>query len=52
MSDQEGNLIFYTSGCYVVNAAHEIMENGDSINPGNVQQYICPSGHSPNGGGL
>jgi len=51
MSDAEGNLIFYTSGCYVVNAAHEIMENGDSINPGIVQQHACPFGDSPNLGG-
>jgi len=48
MSDSEGNLIFYTSGCYVVNASHEIMQNGDSINPGIIQQYYCTSGFSPN----
>ncbi len=51
MSDSAGNLIFYTSGCYVVNAAHEIMQNGDSINPGIIQHYYCPSGNSPNLGG-
>lgn len=47
MSDSNGSLIFYTSGCYVVNAQHEIMENGDSINPGYIQQYYCPHGNSP-----
>jgi hypothetical protein len=51
MSDSDGKLIFYTSGCYVVNAAHEIMENGDSINPGQIQQYDCPYGSSNNPGG-
>jgi len=51
MSDAEGNLIFYTSGCYVVNAAHKIMENGDTINPGHIQQYVCPFGSSNNVGG-
>ncbi len=51
MSDSQGKLIFYTSGCYVVDAAHEIMENGDSINPGVIEQYYCPYGYSPNPGG-
>lgn len=51
MSDADGNLIFYTSGCYVVNAAHEVMENGDSINPGFIQQNICQDGNSNNLGG-
>lgn len=51
MSDAEGNLIFYTNGCYVVNAMHEKMENGDSINPGINQQYCCPYGGSCNFGG-
>ncbi|HAD13340.1 MAG TPA: hypothetical protein DCF33_12995, partial [Saprospirales bacterium] len=48
MSDAEGNLIFYTGGCYVVNAMHEKMENGDSINPGINQQLCCPFGGSCN----
>lgn len=47
MSDASGNIIFYTSGCYVVNAQHKIMLNGDSINPGYIQQYYCPFGNSP-----
>lgn len=51
MSDAQGKLIFYTSGCYVVNAAHEIMQNGDTINPGYIQQYDCPFGNSNNLGG-
>lgn len=51
MSDAEGNLIFYTGGCYVVNAMHEKMENGDSINPGINQQFCCPFGGSCNFGG-
>jgi hypothetical protein len=51
MSDAEGNLIFYTNGCYVVNAIHEKMMNGDSINPGIQQQFCCPFGGSCNFGG-
>ena len=34
MSDSEGNLIFYSNGCQVANANHEIMMGGDSINVG------------------
>ncbi len=48
MSDTSGNLLFYTSGCYVVNADHKIMDNGDSINTGIILQYYCPDGNSPN----
>ena len=32
ISDQDGNLLFYTNGCAIANSEHEIMENGDSIN--------------------
>lgn len=47
MSDEPGNLLFYSNGCYIVNAKHEIMENGDSINPGLIEDIYCPSGGSP-----
>jgi hypothetical protein len=47
MSDATGKLLFYSNGCYIVNAAHQIMENGDSINPGWMQQYYCSEGGSP-----
>lgn len=46
MNDINGNLLFYSNGCYIVNAAHEIMENGDSINPGWMEQFYCPYGGS------
>lgn len=32
ISDQNGNLLFYTNGCAVANAHQQIMPNGDSIN--------------------
>jgi len=47
MCDPDGNLLFYSNGCYIVNAKGEIMENGDSINPGFIQSIFCPSGGSP-----
>ncbi|GIV30656.1 MAG: hypothetical protein KatS3mg029_0007 [Saprospiraceae bacterium] len=36
ISDSTGNLLFYTNGIVVVNAQHQVMENGDSLNPGEV----------------
>ena len=41
MSDADGNLIFYTNGCKIFNADHELMENGDDINPGEVHDDQC-----------
>ena len=42
MSNEDGNLLFYTNGCQIANRNHEIMMNGDSINPGEVHDFICP----------
>ncbi len=42
--DNEGNLLFYTNGCYIVNRKHEIMVNGDTINPGYIQSSFCAAG--------
>jgi hypothetical protein len=32
ISDTAGNLLFYTNGCYIADATHDMMENGDQIN--------------------
>ena len=32
--DSSGNLLFYTNGAWIANYTHEMMENGDSLNPG------------------
>ena len=37
ISDKNGNLFAYTNGCHIVNKNHEIMDNGDTINPGLYQ---------------
>jgi len=35
-SDSLGNLLFYTNGIRIFNKEHQLMENGDAINPGPV----------------
>lgn len=32
--DENGNLLFYTNGCFIANASHQIMQNGNGLNPG------------------
>ena len=32
--DKDGNLLFYTNGCHVADANHEIMPNGSGLNDG------------------
>ena len=34
ISDKNGKLVAYTNGCHIVNKMDEIMDNGDTINPG------------------
>ncbi len=40
--DENGNLLFYTNGCYIADASHQIMENGDGLNPGSIFENQCP----------
>lgn len=42
ISDIDGNLLFYSNGCRVYNAKHEIMPNGDVLGgPGEVFECCC-----------
>ena len=34
VSNNKGELLFYTNGCQVLQADHQLMENGDSLNFG------------------
>ncbi len=45
MSDSVGNLIFYTNGIKINNAQKQLMENGDSLNPGQVADDFRNSGY-------
>lgn len=45
MSDKEGNLIFYSNGCEVVNRDHQVMPNGDGISPGPTHDGYCDHGY-------
>jgi len=39
--DKNGNLLFYTNGCHVVDSNHEIMPNGSDLNNGIwVQEFM------------
>ncbi len=41
ISNKLGELIFYSNGCHLVNQDHEIMTNGNVINPGQVHTNYC-----------
>lgn len=41
MSDEHGNLLFYTNGCKILNKQHALMENGDNINSGSTHDLYC-----------
>lgn len=41
ISDDKGDLLFYSNGCEVFNAKHQIMPNGDAINFGVGYDATC-----------
>lgn len=46
ISDADGNLLFYTNGCFIADANHERMPNGDKLNPGRVYDIQCKEDES------
>lgn len=43
----DGELLFYSGGCYIINSQNEIMENADSINSGYAYIDFCNDGDLP-----
>ncbi len=42
ISDEQGQLAFYTNGCSVANAAGDTLLNGAGLNPGEIAEMSCP----------
>ncbi|MFT4760698.1 MAG: hypothetical protein ACI9XO_003748 [Paraglaciecola sp.] len=45
ISDNNGDLLFYTNGCAIANKNHEIMPNSEGLNPGAVSNSNCEYGY-------
>lgn len=45
ISDGSGQLQFYTNGCKINNRDHQLMENGDGLNPGIFHNNQCVWGY-------
>ncbi len=43
--DSTGSLELYTNGIYLANFEHEMIENGDSLNPGQIADEWAPHGY-------
>jgi hypothetical protein len=41
ISDKNGNLVAYTDGCRIMSQTHQLMVNGDTLNPGEVFEEFC-----------
>ena len=46
ISDNNGDLLFYTNGCAIANKNHEIMLNSEGLNPGQISNSNCEYGYS------
>ncbi|MBK8565497.1 MAG: T9SS type A sorting domain-containing protein [Saprospiraceae bacterium] len=51
-SDKQGKLLFYSNGCYIKNRNHEIMPNGNHLNPSVIYDLYCPDNGYIISGGL
>ena len=44
ISDEQGNLLMYTNGCWIADATGDTMQNGGNINPGSHANSYCTVG--------
>ncbi|MBK8968215.1 MAG: T9SS type A sorting domain-containing protein [Lewinellaceae bacterium] len=55
VSNSDGELLFYTNGCEVLNRNHAVMLNGHDLNPGEIHTRYCDQlewGYPSNQGNL
>ena len=45
IGNSNGKLLFYTNGCQIANRDHQIMANGDELNPGLEHDIYCSYGY-------
>ena len=43
--DAAGNLLFYSNGTYIADSSHQMMLNGNNINPGSIAQNYYPASY-------
>jgi hypothetical protein len=43
--NEQGELLFSTNGCFINGSDHQIILNGDNINPGNIHDGYCTLGY-------
>ncbi|MBK9377913.1 MAG: T9SS type A sorting domain-containing protein [Saprospiraceae bacterium] len=46
ISDEEGNLKYYTNGCEIEGSDYDLVLNGDNINPGLIHKHNCVLGYN------
>jgi hypothetical protein len=47
MCDSVGKLLFYSNSCYIANANHQVMVNGEGIGQALLETSFCNSGGNP-----
>ncbi|MBI1226319.1 MAG: T9SS type A sorting domain-containing protein [Bacteroidetes bacterium] len=52
ISDENGDLLFYSNGCDIKDKNHNIMPNGSGLNPGIIADDFCPNNGYITDGGL
>jgi hypothetical protein len=52
ISGEDGKVLFFSNGCGIFNGDYELMENGDSLNPGKIFDWYCDEDIYPMGQGM